>query len=638
MYDCGQISYSSDKISGYVNENEISSLSRKAIETETGQLRERSEIELRDSIQPPYPQQHENSDDTDQQNIIINNVLNKWKKNNKNQSAISSPYEKLNVGLVMVLIQRLSGSARTAVITAISINIIISSSDTASDLSLVYFYANQGLISVAAIVLIADYLPGLLVLSHQISNDSWKSHSLKKKVYTILSVGFHPFSLMTTNLTWLCNISSQRCHRVARLSAILHSGIEAPLQFIILLYAYSKSILPLPWMESTNIVDENGNVLPLGKISLFSLALTSIGLLNAAIQTFQMPTKIEQLWSTIYALTNLLFRILSITFLAIYFGIFSTPVFILVIAANYLVLLRHNETNGKWNSIITSLGISLFLPACVSRSPERFQIKDERQSEDNACTKVLDEEKVSRRNVSFWISITSNPVLFVGDFAAYCCLCYTEFVQDNVWSNPQLIHIFLFLLSPLFVLSMIVSFSFSHTLESGNKTRDYWQQMKKIMAGISFIGLITSAVIYGIMVDKLNRTALVFVNENNELAILQVVSKGKLSGCEYGIVDKCDKLILSDSNFRVIDMEPGVAYIDRKPNDKVDVNRINANTTIFYNFLGLQNLGVQAVEKLMSINSHCKKCVLDSNTCNKLLTEIEDKPYCKGTVTSVKKA
>ena len=127
-------------------------------------------------------------------------------------------------------------------------------------------------------------------------------------------------------------------------------------------------------------------------------------------------------------------------------------------------------------------------------------------------------------------------------------------------------------------------------------------------------------------------SSLIFVNEKNELAVLQVVSKGKLSGCEYGIIDRCDKLIISDSNFRVVDIEPGLAYIDRKPNDKIDVSQINTNKTIFYNFLDIQNLGVQAVEKLMSINSHCKKCVLDSNICNKLLTEIENKPFCKGTL------
>ena len=178
------------------------------------------------------------------------------------------PYQNLALGLIMTLAFRLCGNVRTAAITAIVLTIFVSSFDTSSDLFLTIFYLSQGLTTLSVLVLLCDYFPGIAVLAHHMSSDSWNNSTIKEKTYAILALACQPFSLLITNIVWFLDVSNKHNHRLARLSTVLHGCLEAPMQFIILLYAQSKGIIPLPWMQSISVMDSNDNVLYLSLIHI----------------------------------------------------------------------------------------------------------------------------------------------------------------------------------------------------------------------------------------------------------------------------------------------------------------------------------------------------------------------------------
>ena len=171
----------------------------------------------------------------------------------------------------MSLTFKLFRDERIAAITAISITIFVGTSDTISDILVFFSYLSQGLVGLAIAVALCDYMPGTVILGHHIRSDIWRNTAMIHKLLAVLMLIFHPFSLMVTNILWLFNISSEHFHHMARVSTVLHGTVEAPVQFILLLYAFSKGFLPLPWVTAVILMDRNNNIIPLGKIGLFSL-------------------------------------------------------------------------------------------------------------------------------------------------------------------------------------------------------------------------------------------------------------------------------------------------------------------------------------------------------------------------------
>ena len=558
-----------------------------------------------------------------------------------------TPYQKLDLGLVMKLALRLSGNIKTAVITAISFTIFVSSFDTTSDLFLCLFYISQGLTTLSVLVLLCDYFPGTVVLAHHMSSNSWRSSTLKEKTYAILTLGCQPFSLLITNIGWLFDVSSKKKHRLARLSTVLHGCLEAPMQFMIIAYAQSKGWLPLPWMQSTSISDNNDNVLYLGQITVFSLSFTCIGLVKAASESFEIRSFEHQVLATIYAMVNLTYRLFSMIYAIIVLGKFSMPVFIIILLMNYVVLMYNDKHKRKWASTISTLAVSIFLPIWISESPEDFQIKDDISMENERELRQREEEEATaKKRVSFRLAIFVTPLLLVSDAVVYYCLAYTEFVQDTVWSKSQLMDFFTTLLCPMFLLTMICSFAFSHVCEDDLTTehnckympsnllsKHSWKQAKKYIGYASFFGMIAVAVVFGILVEKLNRTTVAFVNSKNELVVVDIISKGKLMGCDGNRTYDCENLIFNDSDFRTANMMNGVAYIQRLPKQNVDRYQLDAAKTSFFDLTAIQIWKKDAPEELKNTNAHCKKCLVASITCNQFLDSIQDVDRCDGKLT-----
>ena len=161
----------------------------------------------------------------------------------------------------MTFIKLICRNIKLAVITTIWITTIFSSCDTSSDLLVTYNYWTEGLKEMAIVVVLSDYLPGIVVLMHHVSSEQWRKSNFSGHGLAVLKLALklalHPFSLLVTHIMWLPKIFSHQSHRLARMSLLLHGGLEAPLQLIILMFGFSKAYLPLPWENSVPIVDQN---------------------------------------------------------------------------------------------------------------------------------------------------------------------------------------------------------------------------------------------------------------------------------------------------------------------------------------------------------------------------------------------
>ena len=180
----------------------------------------------------------------------------------------------------------------------------------------------------------------------------------------------------------------------------------------------------------------------------------------------------------------------------------------------------------------------------------------------------------------------------------------------------------------MFFLTISANFSLANILEEGATTNTFWE---KFLACVSLLGVIVVSVLFGLFVDKLTRTSLLFVSEQNELAIIEVVGKGPFGKCDNGIITKCNNLIFNNSNFREVNMKQGVAYIDSHPTVMIDISSINNNSTTFYDITKLQYWKAEAPEELKN-SAYCKRCIDESPICNRMLRRIHDTEYCKGNV------
>ena len=375
-------------------------------------------------------------------------------------------YQRLHLGLAMTFFLKFSGNIRRAVISTIVLSIIFSSTDTSSDMGLGVFYATQGLGYLAIAVIFSDVIPGLVVFAHHFSSEDWKTSTRNEKIIAFCSLTLHPFSLVVTNIIWLLDVGNPQKHRLARMSTLLHGCLEAPIQFLILLCTYSWGILPLPWMRSTVLVDENDNVLYLGQITMISFVFTCVGLVKASSEAFEIRSTNEQLMAMCWAFLHLMFRLLSYVFGIVILGRFWFPAIPILLIVNYAVLLKNDQITSQWASSISTLAVSFFLPTWISRSPENFQIREKEEDDDGNITRCddkkepaeediesevipIENEALDKKKISFWIAIISTPTVFLFNTVVYSTLRFTDFVQSSVWTDNQLEEFYLFILLPL---------------------------------------------------------------------------------------------------------------------------------------------------------------------------------------------
>ena len=591
----------------------------------------------------------------------VDNNSNASDRNDSESQSISNSqntenaYEKFHLGLVQTLIYKFSGNIKKAVMITIITGILICSFDTTSDLGLCIFYLTQGLGLLAGAVLLCDYVPGLIAFAHHYGTNDWQQSTLKEKILIVCALMLQPFSLLITNLIWALDIESQWKHKLARLSTILHGCMEAPMQFVLLLSAYSWAILPLPWMQSTSIIDENENILYLGQMTVVAFAFTCLGIVKGSVESFEVYSTEDQLLAMIWALFHLSFRLMSMVFLIIVLGIFSAPLFMINLVVNYSVLLKNDKLTTQWASTISSLAVSFFLPTWITKDPQSFQIRHKMNEEE---TKAEEErqrnESIGRKKVSFTLAMAVNPIMMAFNITAFILLKHTEYVQSTVWTNNQLHQFFLYMLLPLFCLTIVVSLGFSHYFEKADEdnnienndenaqellkdkylTYENCKNIKRFLSIFCLFGIVGSAIGFGIVVEKLNRSTIIAVNSRNELTAVQFISKETLEGCNTSSsIMMCRNLTFSSSNFRTAKLQDNVAYVDALPKQLKapnDIEMLSEKQNLYYSLYDIILWNKYAPKPLTESEPHCKKCLYPSRLCDQAIEFITGIDRCDG--------
>ena len=156
--------------------------------------------------------------------------------------------------------------------------------------------------------------------------------------------------------------------------------------------------------------------------------------------------------------------------------------------------------------------------------------------------------------------------------------------------------------------------------------------MKRIFAILALIGFIVVSTLHGLTVQNINRTPVVFVNGQNELTVVQLVSNGIMQGCDYDqIPTLCTNLRINTSNFRKVPMETGITYLQKMPDEMISKQEIQSKDNHMYQFLSIGIWEYNAPEELKNVR--CKKCVTNSVTCNSILDSIQGIDRCDGKFT-----
>ena len=110
--------------------------------------------------------------------------------------------------------------------------------------------------------------------------------------------------------------------------------------------------------------------------------------------------------------------------------------------------------------------------------------------------------------------------------------------------------------------------------------------------------------IFSLSVQKLDRSAVVFINKQNELTVLEVVSSKYLSGCDDAVISKCQNISLKSSNFRTTHLTEGIWYVSKD----ILVRQIEDRKTAIYKLDTIDYWKTQAPTELKDALAHCKRC------------------------------
>ena len=175
-------------------------------------------------------------------------------------------YENINLGIVQTILFTCFQSAVFALKTTIIIVSIFSVIDIISDHLVLTELIYRGLILWPILVFFADYVPGWLMLCHNLTSKKWSAmKSRKQKVIMIILLLFSPFSMALSHLSWLGYFDSadedlfEFLHHSCRLSQIFNGSFESPLQLLFLIILWGKRIFPLPWEDELELEDSHGN-------------------------------------------------------------------------------------------------------------------------------------------------------------------------------------------------------------------------------------------------------------------------------------------------------------------------------------------------------------------------------------------
>ena len=401
--------------------------------------------------------------------------LHKWTR-----SVSVHRYDKVHLGLIQTIIRKwFKGlSKRASFVLSLLVRVAISLWDTITDLAVAYLLYVNNHWEYGIVVLVCDYLPGWQLALHNLFSENWrKSMSKKEKLVTLSFLLVSPFSQPLFHLHWLFtfhkadNVTFNVLHHNARLSQLLNSSVESPLQIMILFVLWGEGIFSLPWHESKIIIDSQGNILDLGALpGCLSLMSSLINIITGYMDIAESKKFKENFMVCAYAICNVAFRLGSFSLSILFFKEWSTIMFVLIGLINITCIYRYDKNKRKRFSIVTSAVVSMFTPLASSDQPHQYQRRRKNSKRGKHKNALTDH----RRNLSANMSMATLPLILISNIILYLMLKYHKNFKYNkniVLQKEETLTIISLFLLPISFCVVVVSNNF-RAPELKIKTRD----------------------------------------------------------------------------------------------------------------------------------------------------------------------
>ena len=333
----------------------------------------------------------------------------------------------IDLGMIQTLLHALwkNISVKTSATVSILTTVLISLCDTISDFSIAIALFLSGNKTWGCVILILDYVPSWTLAAHNCSSKRWRNiECAKEKLLTIGFLLISPFCTALFNLRWLFEFESARfddfnyLHHNARLSQLLSSSFESPIQIVSLLVLYGNGKLALPWDQENVLIDSQGRKVYLG---LLSLVISIISLMKGSLDISEGKKWYDRIHTLVYAICNYLYRLPSLALAIMYYNEWSTMLFMLIILANWITIVRYTADKRKEFSLITSVLVTSMSPFVLSDQANVCQRKDNEHSR-------LDRYagNRNRKHLSANTSMVVSGLLFLSNVTLLCQLKFNE--------------------------------------------------------------------------------------------------------------------------------------------------------------------------------------------------------------------
>ena len=305
----------------------------------------------------------------------------------------------------------------------------LSSIDTISDFSVAMALAADGSWDWALAVMAVDYLPTWQLLLHGLMSPAWKKITdVKEIILTGVILLLAPIASPLFKLRLLWNYSKKPDdlfdynHHNERVSELITSSVESPLQLVLTMLLIAHKKLPMPWNEKSEFHDEAGNSINLGVLpGMFSLIMSVLSLIVSSLDVAECKNWKENVVFGAYAFCNGLFRIGSfILLLALFRTVTLYAMLPCLLFASITAIMRFDSNGRKNFSALTTFLVGLFLPVAVSAEPQKAQYPQK--------DKVGDEVTDNRMHISGKISLFTLPIILLFDV---CLLFLLAFKRDR---------------------------------------------------------------------------------------------------------------------------------------------------------------------------------------------------------------
>ena len=282
------------------------------------------------------------------------------------------------------------------------------------------------------------------------------------------------------HLRWLLKFESADAehfdylHHNSRLSNLLTGSFESPMQVIVLIVLWVYGKLEVPWHNTTTITDSHGRQIDLGIIpGILSLVLSVLSIIKGFLELSEAKNWLEQLKVCLYGACNLFIRLPSLAMAIIYFGEWSVILLVVILIANFTVIVRYDRIKRKTFSASTSVMVSVVTPFVSSDQTNMYQRTDNDES-----TTSNDEDKENRRRLSAKVSFVTTLLIFLSNLTLFLLLVYDhsfKYSSEIILSNKNAKTLLSVLLLPGCGITLFVNYIYGQkNVKKQSPHSNYW--------------------------------------------------------------------------------------------------------------------------------------------------------------------